>query len=254
MTWIGAILFNQNKPLPSKSQNMGQHFFKSGILATVIPCMIGGCSNSPQEQDPLPPPALIAQMQGEAPKPVNIMVFAPGDTLELFVKEDVTLNGSYQVREGGYIVIPRAGRIQVAGLDRNMAEARVKEILEKTQLAVATVLVERTSKFPVSAPGTTPIAAMPKVMVFITGAVPRSGVHHIPVNGTRPIGAYEALLITGGTGKFAREDRVEIYRTDAQGKRQRAVFDLKAVRQGAAEDPPIGEGDIIHVPEKVFGF
>lgn len=226
---------------------------RTGRLSLLIlPLILGACKNADDSAAALPPPALA--LSAPTPPPVNRMLFVPGDTLELFVKEDATLNGVYEVREGGYIVIPRAGRIQVAGLDRLQAETRVKEVLQSTQLTQASVLVERKAKDGLSAAGTTPIADMPKLMVFITGAVPRSGVHHIPLPSGRPLGAYEALLITGGMNKFAREDRVEIFRTDNQGRRQRAVVDLRPVRLGQADDPPLGEGDILHVPEKVFGF
>ncbi len=229
-------------------------FVRTGRLSLLVLPLLGiACKNAGDNDSHLPPPAL-ALTPPPAPAPANRMVFATGDMLELFVKEDSTLNGVYEVREGGYIVIPRAGRIQVAGLDRLQAETRVKEVLQSTQLTQATVLVERKAKEGAVGAGSTPIADMPKLMVFITGAVPRSGVHHIPVPSGRPLGAYEALLITGGMGKFAREDRVEIFRTDTQGRRRRAVVDLRPVRLGQADDPPLGEGDIIHVPEKVFGF
>lgn len=223
------------------------------FLACLLQVLLTSCqSSSDTSGEPLPAPALT--VLGAPPPAAPALTFVPGDVLELFVKEDATLNGSYPVREGGYIVIPRAGRIQVAGLDRTQAESRVKEVLQRTQLTEATVLVERTAKHAGLAQGTTPIAAMPKVMVFLTGAVPRSGAHHIPLPNGRSLGVYEALLITGGMNKFAREDRVEIFRTDNQGRRRRAVVDLRPVRIGQADDPPVGEGDVIHVPEKVFGF
>lgn len=229
-------------------------FVRLGRLSLlVLPQFLAACKSAGDADSALPPPALTLTPL-PAVAPVNRVVFAAGDVLELFVKEDATLNGDYEVREGGYIVIPRAGRIQVAGLDRLQSETRVKEVLQSTQLTQATVLVERKASNGANATGATPIADMPKLMVFITGAVPRSGVHHIPVPSGRPLGTYEALLITGGMGKFAREDRVEIFRTDNQGRRRRAVVDLHPVRLGQADDPPLGEGDIIHVPEKVFGF
>lgn len=221
-------------------------------FSLLLPSLLAACKNSPEADNTLPPPAMLMPAAPQAQ--VNPMLFGAGDSLELFVKEDATLNGSYPVREGGYIVIPRAGRIQVAGLDRGQAEAKVKEVLQKTQLTEATVLVERTALNGGLAQGATPIAAMPKVMVFLTGAVPRSGAHHIPLPKGRPVGLYEALLITGGMNKFAREDRVEIFRTDGAGRRRRAVVDLRPIRLGQADDPPVGEGDVIHVPEKVFGF
>lgn len=180
--------------------------------------------------------------------------FAAGDFLELFVKEDATLNSSYPVREGGYIVIPRAGRIQVSGLSRNEAELKVKQVLQQTQLTEATVLVERTSKRAALAASTGVTPASSKIMIYVTGAVFKPGTHYIPLPEGKSLGVYESLLITGGLARLAQDQRVEVIRADAAGKRHRAMIDVRKIRQGLAEDPPVGEGDIIHVPEKVFGF
>jgi protein involved in polysaccharide export with SLBB domain len=188
-------------------------------------------------------------------QPVKQNVFQAGDVLELFVKEDSTLNGSYAVREGGYIVIPRAGRLDVAGFTREETEPRLKEFLQKSQLTQATVIVERM-------PGKTAPTGMlnasgqsiPRVLVYITGSVPRSGGHAIPVPVGKSVGVYEALLISGGVGKFAATDKIEIFRFDSQGKRKKAIVDLRPIMKGEADDPPISEGDIINIPERVFGF
>ncbi|MDI1310843.1 polysaccharide biosynthesis/export family protein [Prosthecobacter sp.] len=186
--------------------------------------------------------------------PIAKDVFLAGDNLELFVKEDATLNNSYPVREGGYIVIPRAGRISVSGLSRAEAEARVKEALQGTQLTKATVLVERMSKSAqfASTPGAA--STVPKIMVYITGAVKQPGTHFVPSSDGHSLGIYETLLITGGLGRLAQDQRVEVMRVNASGRRQRAIIDIRKVALGLADDPPVGEGDIIHVPEKVFGF
>lgn len=208
------------------------------------------CATEPSED--LPP---VAPRTPTAPAAAARPVFQIGDQLELFVKEDLTLNGSYLVREGGYIVIPRAGRINVAGLSREEAEPRVREFLQKTQLKEATVIVERT---PGVASGSGVAGAgpsgVPRVMVFITGSVPRTGAHAIPSPAGKSVGVYEALLISGGLTKFATLDKIEIFRYDASGRRRKSVIDMRPIMKGEADDPPISEGDIINVPEKVFGF
>ena len=38
------------------------------------------------------------------------------------------------------------------------------------------------------------------------------------------------------------------------GRRQPMVVDVRQIRDGMAPDVPVGDGDIIQVPEKVFGF
>lgn len=223
--------------------------FPSSCLFLVV-SILSACSH--RENGNLPPPSIKPEIAVTPPAAKD--VFQAGDNLELFVKEDASLNNSYPVREGGYIVIPRAGRISVAGLTLTEAEKRVKEALQGTQLTKATVLVERMSKSDQlsSMPGAA--SSTPKVMVYITGAVKQPGTHLVPITDGRSLGIYETLLITGGLSRLAHEQRVEVIRRDASGKRHRTTIDLRKVSQGLVDDPPVGEGDIIHVPEKVFGF
>lgn len=224
------------------------HWGLAAVLA--LAPWLSQCTSEPTGPLPTPPPMAVP----EAPK-VSQPVFLVGDQLELFVKEDVTLNGSYLVREGGYIVIPRAGRINVAGLTREAVEPRVKEFLQKTQLKEANVIVERTP-----GPNNTPAAGasasqgVPRILVYLTGSVSRAGGHSIAVPPGKSVGVYETLLISGGLGKFALLEKVEVFRTDSSGKRKKSIVDLRRVMKGEADDPPIAEGDIINVPEKVFGF
>lgn len=223
----------------------------SGFIILLLG-LISSCNSNGPVSGELP---AIVPRSVAAEKPVTDPgLFLAGDNLELFVKEDATLNSSYPVREGGYIVIPRAGRIQVLGLSRADAEKRVKEALQRTQLTEATVLVERTSKQVLASTMPGGATVTPKIMVYVTGAVLKPGTHYVPLVEGRPLGVYETLLITGGLARLAQDQKVEIMRVDSSGRRHRAVFDLRRVKQGAADDPPVGEGDIIHVPEKVFGF
>ena len=82
----------------------------------------------------------------------------------------------------------------------------------------------------------------------------RPGAHQIPIIRGRAPGLYEVILITGGLSRFAKEEAVEILREDGTGRRKMSLVDLRAVRQGSLPDPAVGEGDIIRVPERVFGF
>ena len=232
--------------------NMTGEFVKKslwiGYCGSLLLAPTGCTSNEGSGLDGLPPPPALVQSGLDEKQ----STFESGDSLELFVKEDETLGGSYLVREGGYIVIPRAGRISVAGMGRSEAENKVKESLQASQLTEATVLVERTPRRTRIGPGAS-VADLPKIMVFVTGAVPKPAAHQIPIR-DRPPGLYEVLLLTGGMSRFANEQRVEVLRTDALGKRHRAVVDVKAIQLGERDDPVIGEGDIIHVPERLFGL
>lgn len=203
------------------------------------------CSN---ENVPLvPPPHLNLAKNNQVTSKV---VFQPGDKLELYVEEDPSFNGDYVVRPGGYILIPKIGRLKVEGLDRDGAEQVLTQALQRSQLTKAKVLVEHVSGN-YDRPGP---PGVPKIMVFITGQVARSGAHYLPVTDGKSIGIYEALLISGGLSKFAQLGKVEVFRSDANGRRTRTMIDLRPIRDGLEDDPPVSDGDIINVSEKVFGF
>jgi len=66
-----------------------------------------------------------------------------GDDLEVIVAEDHSFNGIYEVRLGGYFILPAVGRINAAGLPLKEVQANVIRTLEETQLAHATVKVNK---------------------------------------------------------------------------------------------------------------
>jgi protein involved in polysaccharide export with SLBB domain len=202
---------------------------------------------SPQTDSALPAPRLPNQ----ALTTTNSQNFQVGDQLELIVEEDPTFNENYEVRDGGYILIPKVGRVPILGLSRGDAENQVKQALQKQQLTKATVFVERRAKNAAqqSAQNDT------RISVFITGSVIRPGQHYIPLpTDGRPPGLYETILVTGGMAKFADDSKAKLMRADSQGVRRTMVVNLKSIQSGLTPDVPIGEGDIINVPEKVFGF
>jgi protein involved in polysaccharide export with SLBB domain len=80
---------------------------------------------------------------GSPPAGMGGDVIVPGENIEVFVVEDASFNGRYQVRRGGYVILPQVGRIYVAGKSIDAAEHAVKKALESTQLKRATVMIER---------------------------------------------------------------------------------------------------------------
>lgn len=182
----------------------------------------------------------------------------PGDSLELFVEEDDSFNGVYDVRERGDIIIPNVGRIPVRGMTVVDAGARVRSELESTQLKKATVILDRVHKAPrktaPSAPAPSAQQGDLRLTIYMTGSVKRPGQHRVPVPESGRIGVYEAILITGGLSQFGDPTRVHVLRNDEAGKKRKIPVNIRSVENGLIEDPMIGEGDIVVVPEKMFGF
>jgi len=222
------------------------------ILGCLTSAVLSSCGSSGTKTLPPPVQAVIG-IQAPTPGSPLKPILQPGDSMELLVEEDPSFNGNYPVREGGYILIPKLGRVPVAGLDRDQAENHLTNLLQKNQLIKAKVFVEL-----VKAKGGDLAAALvntPKITVFFTGNVAKPGTHVLPVINGRSIGVYEALLISGGLSRFGNVGKVEILRIDpATGRRLRSVVDLRPVRDGTQDDTPLGEGDIVNVNERVFGF
>ena len=171
----------------------------------------------------------------------------PGETLELFVNEDNTLNDLYQVRRGGYIVLPRVGRVAVAGKTIDEVEAAIKARLEEDQLRQATVLVEREDH--VIEP------QMYQGVLYLAGEFRVPGPWKIPV-GLRPT-LVTAILQSGGLTEFADLEHVRVLRL-VGGKSLVEEVNVQAILKGDAElsdeqlssDLTLGESDIVIVPPK----
>lgn len=203
---------------------------------------------------PVPPSSAYGNpvsARPQAPVDPKSIPIRPGETLDIYVLEDPGMNGTYTVRAEGHIIFPGMGRIQMMGYTPAQAEARLKQLLESQKLRVATVILDRTSM----AGSGSPTATTQQMLVYITGKVARPGQHNLTVEIGKTMGVYEAILISGGFARFSNESKAYILRqmSPAQPK-QKIPVDLKAVADGRASDVPIRPGDIVHVPEKVFGF
>lgn len=220
----------------------------SVFLLSAIALLGIGCTTSPSDSDSYAFLASLPTAQNkEKTKGDPIEV---GDQLQLFVQEDSQFNSTYEVRERGDIIIPVVGRIPVKGLSVQAAEIRVKEYLERNQLKTATIILDRimNQDSGLSVDGTR------RILVYMTGAVNRVGQHRLTVPDGRPLGVYEAILISGGLTRFANEQKVNVIRVDENGKRHRVAINIRPIMQGEIPDPAILQGDVIEVPEKVFGF
>lgn len=202
------------------------------------------------------PPARIPEVEAKPQLRGLSNQIEVGDSLELFVKEDRLFDGKYLVREQGDIIIPSLGRIPVTGMTTKSAGKQIEMALQKSQLTQATVIVDRlrgTSRR--NSPDDDDSAQSGrKIKVYMTGKVNRPGQHFVPLPPDGKLGVYDSILITGGISKFGDSQKVHILRAGADGKKHKVPVNIRMIEKGLANDPPIGNGDIVVVPEKVFGF
>ena len=170
-------------------------------------------------------------------------VVIPSETLEVIVTEDDTLNGLYQVRRGGYIIMPRVGRVLVAGRTLLEVEKAVKDELEATQLRRATVMVER-------AAGMTSATANSLDggnVIYLSGEVSMPGPWPIP-RGFRPT-IVTTLLRAGGLRDSADLEHIRVLRL-VQGRALVEEVNVKEIMEGGGltADYTLQPEDIVIVP------
>jgi protein involved in polysaccharide export with SLBB domain len=167
----------------------------------------------------------------------NDEVVVPGENLEVFVNEDPSFNGVYQVRRGGYIIMPQVGRIAVAGKTISAAEAAVKRALQGSQLHSASVMIERKQGADIeNGP-----------LIYLSGEFREPRPWHIPAGITPTL--VNVILSSGGVSDKADLTRVRVMRIAASKGVVEEVNIAKILAGGGlTSDLTLGEGDVITIP------
>ncbi len=181
--------------------------------------------------------AAIKSLQRSFKDTYDTALIVPGESIEVMVMEDDAFNGVYQVRRGGYIIMPRVGRIPVAGKDLAGAEKAIKEALQETQIRDGTVMVERPDA---GTSGTGPV-------IYLAGEFRQPGPWKIP-QGVTPT-AVTTILRSGGVTESADLTRVRVLRL-VSGQPLVEEVNVQAILDGIGlpSDLSLNPGDIIMVP------
>ncbi len=154
----------------------------------------------------------------------------PQDVLELSVYQLTELNGPVRVNSQGMISLPLLGPMTAAGktvpeLEKEITELLAADYLQNPQVSL--FVREFTSQ-----------------TVTIEGAVNSPGIY--PLKGRTSL--LQAVVIAGGLSEYANPRGVIVFRT-IKGERMAAVFDIRDIRGGNAEDPQIYGEDLIVIDE-----
>jgi polysaccharide biosynthesis/export protein len=182
--------------------------------------------------------ALILAVPAAYAQTANYKV-QPGDTLQLTVLEDDTLNRTILVPPDGRISVPLAGTIRASGqtvetIEHTIADRLTSNFAVRPNVFVALTEVNQDAG---------------KMKIYVLGRVDEPGVREVDV-GTNLL---QAVAMAGGLDRFAATKRIQLRRTDSRtGKEQLYLFDFKAVERGApiASMLPLRDGDVIIVPER----
>lgn len=172
-----------------------------------------------------------------------------GDTLDVFVLEDSSFNGKYVIRPSGDIIIPKLGRIGVVSMALTEVETAIARQLEATQLKKATVIAD-----PVLRGAETGETVLAGLTVYLSGNVAKSGRKFVPFVAGSQVTAFQAVMDGGGFTNFANKKKSFILRKDQFGGTQRIPVDFVRIESGDLPDIPLRDGDMLVVPQKMFGF
>jgi protein involved in polysaccharide export with SLBB domain len=176
----------------------------------------------------------------------------PGQNVEVFVAEDDTLNGVYEVSRGGYIILKRVGRVTLAGKNLPEAEKAIKEALGRNQIKDATVTVERPQNGGAGGVAGAVVGGEGPV-IYLAGEFLKPGAWKPPAGLSPTI--VTTVLRSGGLTPAADLSKVRLLRL-VSGQSQVEEVNVQAILNGGDHLTPNGlpsdltlnSGDIVMVP------
>lgn len=173
----------------------------------------------------LPEPTLADLSRGH-----RAHIIGPFDRIAVEVFGLPELGRQVQVDASGRIALPLAGQIDVTGKTPAELEAIIADRLQGSYVREPRVTVS--------------VLETVSQIVTVDGEVRQPGQY--PVTGSMTL--MRAIARAQGTTEFARTNFVVLFRT-VNGRQMAALHDLRAIRLGAYEDPPIAPQDVIVVGE-----
>jgi len=175
----------------------------------------------------------------------------PGDTLQLEVLEDSSLNRALLVLPDGTINVPQGGTVRAGGKSVAEVQTDVVAILADNFAKAPTVylgvaqLAPRQPAAPVTP--AVPGALIRPMAIYVLGEVAKPGKVDVE-SGTSML---QFLAQTGGFTKFAATKRIQLRRTGANGQEAVYPFNFDAIMAGSAAPSIIlKKGDVIIVPQR----
>ena len=197
--------------------------------------------------------AVTGLIRSEAVAQSAVYALKPGDVVEITVLDDASLNRRALVRPDGMISMPLAGEVRAAGrtliaLQDDVATRLAASFVNPPNVTASLVAV---------APARAPAAPKPPKVeeppapfsVYVLGEVRSPGRYEF--NAEKPITVLQVLALAGGPATFAARTRIQIRRVEETGETT-TLFDYDALETTAAAAPlqPLGDGDVIVVPER----
>jgi polysaccharide export outer membrane protein len=171
----------------------------------------------------------------------------PGDTLQIEVLEDASLNRTVLVLPDGTISFPYAGTLHVAGQTVETLQAALTKAIAPNYAARPTVTVAIAALAPANPNADTARS----LSVCLMGEVAKPGCFDVP-RGTTLL---QAIAEAGGPTKFAADKRIELHRHNPQtGEDTTYTFALSTNKPNKPNPIPttteLAKGDVIVIPTR----
>ena len=162
----------------------------------------------------------------------RVSLVGPYDRVSVEVFGLPDLSRQVQVDANGYVSLPLVGAVQVSGRTPQELEVLFAERFRAGHVRNPQVIVNITESV--------------SQTVTIDGEVHTPGLY--PVVGQMTL--MRAVARAQGATEFAQTSHVVVFRT-VEGRRMAALYDLRAIRLAAYEDPPIYPNDVVVVGESM---
>lgn len=189
--------------------------------------LMGGCSTTPTVHSPA----------ATSSPSVERYIIGPGDSLEIFVRDNPTLTTTVPVRPDGRVSIPLVQSMMAAGkTPEELAGDLQTELSRYIRAPLVTVIVK-------SFVG----AYSQQVRVVGQAMTPKA----VPYRSGMTV--LDVMIEVGGLTKFAAGNSAKIVRRTPDGKEQTIPVRLGALMDGAIKDNVVMRpGDILIIPQSLF--
>jgi len=200
--------------------------------------MLGGALSACGQKELVDTGQVAIAQRGTLPAPTDADMLAgtraevvgPGDVLAVDVFGLPEVSRQVRVDASGSIAVPLAGTIAVGGMSPEQIARAIEIKLQSSFVRDPRVTVG--------------IVEMVSRVVTVEGEVTRPGLY--PVIGRSTL--MRAIARAEGTSDLADPRHVVIFRT-VDGRQMAALYDLRAIRLGAYNDPEVYANDVVVVGE-----
>lgn len=189
--------------------------------------LIGGCSTAPT----------VNSLAVANPQPVEHYIIGPGDSLEIFVRDNPTLTTTVPVRPDGRVSIPLVQSMVAAGkTPEGLAGDLEKELSRYIRDPLVTVIVKGFVG-----------AYSQQVRVVGQAVTPRA----VPYRSGMTV--LDVMIDVGGLTKFAAGNNAKIIRHLPEGNDQTIPVRLGELMNGAIKyNEVMRPGDVLIIPQSLF--